>query len=235
MFLRPGVIFVITGVLLTGQLSPGAAQQSSGRSDQRASDVAIGVRAGTLGVGITVAKLLVSHVGLRVGGDFFSLTLNGQQQTDITYDMKGKWNAVSALLDFYPAARGAFHLTGGLVTNPAKLTLTGRPTATGNFDINNHPYSSSQVGTLTGTIEFGSIEPYVGLGFGTAASNHGGLALVFDIGAVIGKPTVSLTATGAASNPQLQSDLNAQIASTQQDANKLPAYPVVALGLIYRF
>jgi hypothetical protein len=51
----------------------------------------------------------------------------------------------------------------------------------------------------------------------------------------LGKPRILLTATGAASNAQLQNDLNAEIADAQQDANKLPGYPVLSLGLMYRF
>ena len=235
---RPAVMLFVASALVAGQVSGVAAQQSSRPSGQRASDVGIGVRAGSLGAGITVSKLLVSHLGLRVGGDFFSQTFNGKKQTDITYDIKGQWNGLSALLDLYPAPRGSFHLTGGLITKPVKLTLTGVPTATGAIPINSRDYFASQVGTLTGTIDFASVEPYIGLGFGTAASNHGGLSFTFDIGAAIGKPRVrSLTASapGATNNAQLQRDLSAQIASTQADLNKVPAYPVVAVGLMYRF
>ncbi len=231
---RSAVMLVVAGALVAGQVSAVAAQQSTNQGGQRASDVAIGVRAGTLGLGVEVSKLLVSHVGLRVGGDFASFTLKNQKQTDISYDVKLKWQAFSALLDFYPAARGSFHLTGGLITNPVKITGTGLPTATG-FDLNGHTYMASQVGTLAGTGKFGSVLPYVGFGVGTAASNHGGLGFVFDLGAAIGKPTISLTASGAANNAQLQSDLNAQIASTQKDLDKVPLYPVLSLGLIYRF
>ena len=163
---RPAVMLFVADALVAGQVSGVAAQQSSRPSGQRASDVGIGVRAGSLGAGITVSKLLVSHLGLRVG-DFFSQTFNGKKQTDITYDIKGQWNGLSALLDLYPAPRGSFHLTGGLITKPVKLTLTGVPTATGAIPINSRDYFASQVGTLTGTIDFASVEPYrAGLRYG---------------------------------------------------------------------
>lgn len=234
MSMRHAVITTIAGVFLVGQGSAISAQLSSSQSGQRANDFAFGVRAGTLGLGVEVSKLLVNHVGLRVGGDFASITLKDVEKTDITYDVKVKWQAWSALLDFYPAPRGSFHLTGGLITNPVKITATALPTG-GSFEINNHTYTTSEVGTLTGTGEFSSVLPYVGLGVGTAASQHGGLAFVFDLGVAIGKPKISLSATGAAGNALLQSDLNAQIATTQDDLNKLPVYPVLAFGLIYRF
>ena len=234
MSIRPAALFVVTGVLLAGPLSSVTAQGPTGQGGQRSSDVAIGVRAGLLGVGGEVSKLLTSHVGVRVGANFFSYTLKGQKQNNIAFDGDAKWQSFTALLDLYPSPRGSFHLTAGLVTNPVKATVTGVPTS-GGFEINNHTYTAAQVGTLTGTGKFGSVLPYVGLGVGTAASKHGGLGIVFDLGAAIGKPIIGLSASGAASNAQLLSDLNAQIATTQKDLNKVPVYPVLALGLIYRF
>ena len=234
MSVRPACIAIVASVLVTGAWSPASAQRSSGPSDRGASDVAVAIRIGSLGYGVQVSRLLASHVGVRVGGDFFTLTLDGKEQDNIAYDGRAKWRSLSALVDLYPAPRGSFHLTAGLVTNPVKVTATGRPTG-GTFDINDHPYTAAEVGTLTATGKFSSVMPYAGLGVGTAASRHGGLGVVFDLGVAIGKPTVDLTATGAAGNAQLQSDLNAQIATTQHDADKLPVYPVLALGLSYRF
>jgi hypothetical protein len=76
----------------------------------------------------------------------------------------------------------------------------------------------------------------VGLGFGTPAASHGALKLVMDIGAALGKPTIGLAATGAAGNPQLQADLDAQVAKTRTDVEKYAkVYPVLSLGLVYRF
>lgn len=234
MSIRAAVLCIAGGALLSTHLNAAVAQGSSGQGGGRGADAALSIRAGTLGAGVEFSKLLVSHVGIRVGANYFSVTKDSLSQTNVSYDIKVKLQSFTALLDLYPSARGSFHLTGGLITSPAKVTGTGRPTG-GTFNINNHTYTPSEVGTLTAEAKFGSVEPYVGLGFGTAASKHGGLGFVFDIGAAIGKPTISLTATGAATTPGLQSDLNAQIATTQTDANKLVAYPVIALGLSFRF
>lgn len=217
------------GALLAFQAAPVLAQQSGS-----ASDIGVSLRAGTLGGSLELSKLLVSHVGLRVGGSYFSLTKNSLNQTDVTYSAKLKLESFEALLDLYPGARGSFHLTAGLITDPLKVTGTGTPTG-GSFTLNHHDYTSAEVGTLTGEAKFGSTLPYLGLGFGTAASKHGGVGFVFDLGAAIGKPKISLTASNAGSNPGLQSDLNAQIASTQTSANKLVAYPVLSLGLMIKF
>ena len=227
--MRAVTLCIATGALLAFQAVPVVAQQSG-----HGSDFGLSLRAGTLGGSLELSKLLVSHVGLRVGGSYFSLTKNSLKQTDVTYAAKLKLQSFEALLDLYPGSRGSFHLTGGLITNPIKITGTGTPTS-GTFDINHHTYTADQVGTLTGEAKFSSALPYLGLGFGSAASKHGGVGFVFDVGAAIGKPKVSLTASKAGTTPGLQSDLDAQIASTQTDANKLGVYPVLSLGLMIKF
>ena len=226
---RAVVTCAALGALLgfSGRAAAQAPVQRSG------SDVGIALRFGTLGVGVEVSKWLVKHVGARVGGTFFDVKFKDRNVKDIHYDIDVKVHAATALLDLYPGARGAFHLTAGLSSNPAKLTLTGQSTS-GTYQINNHTYTASQVGTLTGTGKFPGVAPYLGLGFGTAARG-GRLAFLFDLGVAFGKPKISLTASNASSTPGLQSNLDAQIASTQESANKVPGYPVLSFGLMYRF
>ena len=198
-------------------------------------DASIDFRVATTGFGGEVAKLLTGHVAARVGGSFFSASTT-KSQSDISYDASLKLHTFSALLDLSPSRRGSFHVTGGLVTNPLTISATGQPSPSGTFKINGHQYTSSQVGALTLQGKFPGGSPYAGLGFGTPASTGGALKLLFDLGAVLGKPTISLTSTGAASNPQLASDLQAQEAKTQHDVRRyLKVYPVVSLGLGYRF
>lgn len=61
------------------------------------------------------------------------------------------------------------------------------------------------------------------------------MSLLFDFGAVLGKPSVALDATGAASNPQLAADLQAQQTKTPHDLRKVfKVYPVLSLGIAYR-
>jgi hypothetical protein len=113
--------------------------------------------------------------------------------------------ALSALLDLYPGRRGGFHLTAGVVTNPMTITGTAQPNG-GTYTINDVDYTSAQVGTLIAQARFPSASPYVGIGFGTPARNHA-LEVLFDIGAVIGQPTITMSATGAAADPALTGDL----------------------------
>jgi len=142
--------------------------------------------------------------------------------------------AFAAYLDLYPSRRGGFHFTGGVVTNPVTITGTGQPSG-GTYTINGVDYTSAQVGILTAQAKYPGASPYLGIGFGTPARNHA-LEFVFDLGAVIGQPTITMSATGAAADAGLTSDLQAQIAQTQSDVRKyLKVYPVMSFGLAYRF
>ncbi len=200
-------------------------------------DASVDVRVGTTGFGVELRKLLTGHLGARVGGSFFSFSTS-KAQSDISYDASLKLHTFSALIDLFPGRRGSFHVTGGLVTNPLTITATGVPAASDSFRIHGTEYHASDVGTLTAEGKFRGASPYLGFGFGTPANEHKALKLLFDLGAVLGKPTISLSATGAACAPGTAcgNDLQAQQAQTQHDVRKyLKLFPVLSFGLGYRF
>ncbi|MEO7086841.1 MAG: hypothetical protein ABI442_02315 [Gemmatimonadaceae bacterium] len=213
---------------LLALLAPVAVLTAQGSPSQGA-DVSIGVRFGTLGIGPEISKLVTPHIGLRAGINFFSES-HTFTESNANVDATLKLKAFTGLVDLYPGARGSFHFTAGIITNP--LTVTGSGTPSGNITINNHQYTAAQVGAMTLTGEWPSASPYVGLGFGTAAASHSAFHFAFDVGAAIGKSTIKLASAGAASNSTLQSDLTAQASTIQ---NKVPVYPVIAFGLGYRF
>ncbi len=198
-------------------------------SSSHGSDVSIGIRFGTLGVGPEISKLVTSHVGLRAGINFFSEdhTFN---QSNANVDASLKLKAFTGLVDLYPGARGSMHFTVGVITNP--ITVTGTGTPTGDVKINGNEYTPQQLGTLTVTGEWPSASPYVGIGFGTPAASHGALKFVFDLGVAVAKPNLTLSSSNQGSNAMLQSDFAAQ---TQTIRNDLPVYPVLNFGLVYRF
>lgn len=216
-------------------LISGPAESVSAQQPSRGLDLSVALRAGTPGIGLEVNKLVLSHLGVRVGGNWFRHSTS-RKESDIRYDATLKLRGFSALLDFYPGARGSFHLTGGLFTNPVKVTAVGKPSAAGEFTINGNTYTTSQVGRLDGEANYSDVGPYFGLGFGTPAHTRQGLAFLFDLGVVIGKAKVTLNAAGAASGSQLESDLRAEARQTQNDINDYAkVYPVVSFGLAYRF
>jgi hypothetical protein len=217
--------------LVTVTASPAVAQSPSGQS----ADASVSFRFGTPGLGLEVAKLVSSHLAVRVGGNVFKIS-SSSDRSDITYDADAKFHSFTALLDLYPGSRGSFHLTGGIYTNPLTIEGTGRPQLNGTFSINHHDYPTGAVGTLSLEGKFKSVGPYFGLGWGTPANHHHALKFLFDAGVVVGKPTIRLDATGASINSQLAADLAAQQQETQDDIQKtLKVYPVISFGLGFRF
>lgn len=186
---------------------------------------------GTLGFGVDVSKLVIPHVGIRVGGSYFSLSRT-ITQTDVDYDASLKLGSISGLVDYFPSSGGVFHLTGGIMSNRTKVEGTGVCT-NGNITLNSTSYTCAQVGTLTAAVKFPSASPYLGLGFGTPAGK--GIHFVFNIGATIGSPDLTLAASNSGSNAQLASDVLAQRDKTQSDINKFKAFPVVSSGIGFRF
>lgn len=223
-------------LVLAGARSVVMAQGSSGGNEvHRGADAAIALRLSTLGFGIEASKWLVPHVSARIGANFGSFSKDGKESSDISYNIDLKFKAFEALVDLSPSARGNFHFTAGLLTNPVKLTGTGVPTG-GTFDINDHTYTSAQVGTLSAEAKFPGASPYFGIGFGTGARKGGRVKFLFDLGASIGKAKLLLSATGAANNAQLASDLQAQQQKTQDDLDKYAkVYPVLSFGLAFHF
>lgn len=218
--------------LLVISASPLSAQTTSPASPPTW-DASLGVKIATTGYGVEVAKLLSSHFAARVAVNFGSYNTN-QTKNDVTYDASIKARGTAVLLDIFPPARGSFHFTTGLHTNPISIVGSAVPSGQGTIKLNNREYPASQVGVLTASVKLPSTAPYLGIGFGTPATRHGSVKLRFDLGAILGKPKVLLNATGAANNAQLAADVAAEQAKTQKDINSLAAYPVLAIGLAYK-
>lgn len=196
------------------------------------------LKVGTLGVGADTTIGISERVNARVNLNYFSYGKVITEDADEdgsgggTIKPQLKLLTIGALLDWHPWAQG-FRLSAGLYLNKNKLDLTAELSDT--VDINDREYSLSDVG---GTVDFNSLAPYLGLGYGNAVGSNGNWHFSFDIGAMFqGSPQIDLRAT--ASDPALQSQLNADLAAEKKnledDLGVFTIYPVVSLGVSYRF
>ena len=193
--------------------------------------VGISVRAGTLGVGGELSIRPSRFVGLRVGGNYFSITRNATIE-GIAYQLQPKLQNGTAVLDLHPLG-GAFHLSGGVVWNSNQGAVQAQ--LAGPVTIGPTTYQPSEVGALTGIVKYQErYAPYAGLGFG----GRGRVSFLFDVGLVFsGFPQVSLTgATNLTGQAKAIFDQNVlqevQQIQTEIESRKYLKYtPVISLGL----
>jgi len=201
---------------------------------------AIGVTAGTTGLGANVNIPIAPTLGFRVGYSGF-VYHHDIDQTEIDYAGRLHFNEVSGLLDWYVLA-GGFHLTAGAYGGNTRVDVNGRP-HDGTYIINGTSYNAAQVGSLSGQLKFGnSVKPYLGLGWGNPFQG-GPLTFTVDLGAIYGgTPSVSLTAhcgiaapPGSAECTQVQNSLADERSRLARDVTVAKWYPVLNLGVSYRF
>lgn len=192
--------------------------------------VGLGVtgKAGTLGIGVEVTKSLIPMVNVRGGINFFDHTLNRTEGGN-DYDFDLKLKSFSILVDLHPIPGRGFRISGGVVFNDNHIDMLGL--ASGTYSIGNRTYTASDLGILTGTVDFEPIAPYLGIGWGNATSGRFGFAL--DVGlAFQGSPQVALSATGpVSSDPIFVQELNRENRELEDDVREFKYYPVVSVGL----
>jgi hypothetical protein len=203
---------------------------------------AISAKAGTLGGGVELTTRLGGWIDARFGLNAFSYS-DRREASDIEYDADANLRTATALLDWHPGGH-AFRLSGGLVYNDSEVHGKSLIPASGQYNIGGVQVPASLVGRLEGTIDFDPVVPYAGLGWSNALTTSGRVGFSFDLGVVwSGEGDVTLTPLLPAGSPLASGIprqlLNAQLAKEEQDIeddiSDYDYYPVVSLGLSYRF
>jgi hypothetical protein len=200
-------------------------------------DTSVGVSVGTLGGGIELAHAFSDKVGFRVAA--YGLNYNTTETHEsVDYDATLKLESARLLLDWFPFASN-FRLSAGAMYNGNNLTLDGRPAPGGTFTFNGNTYSSSDIASVNGKVDFTKAAPYVGLGYGRPVGK--GFSFAGDLGVLFqGSPNSTLSATCGPATPaptcaQIQSDVAAEQNKLNDDMSKYKFYPVVSIGLAYVF
>lgn len=200
-------------------------------------DFGVGVRAGTLGLGVEGRWSALPWLDIRVGANQFDYKTEGSQ-AGIGYD------ATLAMDNFYVTGNlrfplSPFRLTAGAYSNGNELQLSSRDTGGANFSIGGTPFSSADIGTLQSVSSFEKTSPYFGVGYDFELFSKVGLNL--DFGALWqGEPSVSLIATGFDTAPadvqaQLTTALEAERAELEAEIKDYKLWPVVSLSFVYNF
>lgn len=223
---KGGSMKLVAAVVLLGALlvSPAILQ---------AKEVSVSLKAGTSGIGVEGEYALNEYLGARLGANYFKYSYDGTED-DVNYNYDLGLKTFSALIDFHPF-KGSFRLSAGAFYNGNKLDATA--TSSASYDIGNTTYTGAQLGTLRGAIDYNKFAPYAGLGWDTSFGKESGWGVVFEAGALFqGTPNVVLSADGPIStDATFQQELALEQKNLQDDLDSYKVYPVVTLGVSYRF
>lgn len=198
-------------------------------SGSAAADFGVGVKAGTLGIGLEGRwDPPVPWFDLRVGLNQYDYDDNGDY-AGINYD------ATLALDNYYLTANlkfpvSPFRFTVGAYSNGNEMQLLSTDTLGGIW--------GNAVG-LESVTSFDSTAPYAGFGFDFELFGKAGLNLDFGV-LWQGDPAVTLLPTNwdSLSGPEqalLQPLLDAERAQLEDEMSDLKAWPVISLAFVYNF
>jgi len=219
---------------LTAALAVSALLASGGA----AADFGVGVKAGTLGLGVEGRwDPAVPWFDVRVGLNSYEYDTSGDQ-AGIDYD------GTLALDNYYLTGNfkfplSPFRFTVGAYSNGNELQLLSRDTNGGSYVIGGIPFDAGNIGSLRSTTSFGSTAPYAGFGFDFELFGKAGLNLDFGV-LWQDSPTVSLEATNWENlSPGEQAILGAAMeierAELEDEMSDFKAWPVLSLTFVYNF
>lgn len=202
----------------------------------------VGVKISTLGIGLDLTRAVTDSINVRGNMNYAAYDYNTSENS-IDYRAKLKLQTIGVLADWHPLNNG-FRVSGGLYLNGNKATLNAKPAAGSTITMNGTTYSmdADGVNSANGEVKFDSIAPYIGLGWGNAISKDSNWGVVADLGLMYqNSPKVSLDVqcganiSGTATCDQIQADAAAARAQLSSNIDSYKWYPVLSVGLSYRF
>lgn len=196
-------------------------------------DFGIGLKAGTLGLGVEGRWSALPWLDVRVGANSFDYDDDGSQ-AGINYDATFALDTYYATGNFrFPLS--PFRVTAGAFSNGNEFRMMSADTGGASFDIGGSTFSSADVGTLQSVTSFADTAPYLGVGYDFEIL--GKVGLNFDFGVLWqGDPSVSLEADGLAAGSQVFQDaLETERLELEDEMSDFKAWPVVSVAFIYNF
>ncbi len=224
----------------------------------------VGLKVGTLGLGLDVSYPLTHNFSIRGNVNGFSYTTG---LTDIIGDDVEEFKTyggnadgsidfltVGLLVDYFPFEHSDFRLSAGVYYNANELSITGG--STGVFDVGVQQFDASKAGSITGSVIFDDIAPYIGWGWGNRGDEKGwSWSLDFGVlyqnvpkltsdvnlntGAVLDDlNTVAIEAIDqTAINALVQTEVDTvnNDIQTSEFVDYTKFYPVIAIGITYSF
>ena len=202
-----------------------------------------GLHAGTLGPGVNAGYDFSKDLTLRGLYNHFNLDFD-KKRVGKEYEGKMRLRSLGLLLDWHPFW-GAFRVSGGGFLNNNTLSASTEGKL---LKIGSHEYQNVE---LDFRMDFERLAPYLGIGW-TSGRGRGGLSFTADVGALL-RSAPKVSASGRADGCDFSistggdvvvcsgdpgvaaSDLEEEHEKLRDDLDKLKVYPVISLGVSYRF
>lgn len=244
---KPRLITRVVMLFFVLTLCQSAAAQGSATDNWR-----IGAHGGTAGLGLNAGWDFHKNLGLRIIGNRFSYDYE-DDLSDSEFEGDLELESYGLALDWYPFDNG-FRLSGGAFLN--KNVLSAR--AEGDLEFDGEDYADS---VLHADMEFDSFAPYIGIGYDGGRGDKG-LSFYTELGAyyqsepkLTGRGSVGNDCTFSISDSSQASqsdctaggdldgitvdnflvDLQQEHRDLIDDLDDFKWYPVLAVGIVYRF
>ena len=194
-----------------------------------------GLSVGTLGIGPQVGFVLAPQtVDARLNFGTLSYSYSTTSNS-VDYNGRLKLQNFGLLGDWHPWG-GSFRLTGGLFYNDSRFDLTGHLATGQTYTVNGANYTAQPGDQASAHVTFNPVAPYLGFGWGDD-SDAAGLHFTSDFGVMYqGTPSAQVSVT---TQSAYQALANAYAQASQQklqaDLGNFQWYPVIQMGLVYRF
>lgn len=206
----------------------------------QAGGIALGVSAGTLGIGLDATYGINERLNIRASYHNYDYGTDlAGDGNELDYEGDLALDNFGLTVDFHPFA-GAFRISAGLQNSDNGIAASGTCNQPGGCEFGSA--GIAQGDSATAVVDMSGTHPYVGIGWGNAVSDGSPFGVIFDIGVMLqGEPDVTVTAScaGDGVTAPSQTQCEAQAANEEQelqeDVEEFDLFPVVNLGLRWRF
>lgn len=196
----------------------------------------VGVKAGTLGLGLELSTPINSFMTLRLNANKFeySTTDDSLYSTLLTSAKTYHLDTKGLLLDLH---LWNIRVSTGLYINNNTITYLSKPKKNIGIVLNNNHYTLSDVTQIESTVSFNKLAPYLGVGWGNNGGTKGWNVSI-DVGLMYhGDPSleINLKTNRALTTSTIKNDLETERKKQEKELTNFPFYPVVMIGATYAF
>jgi len=205
----------------------------------------VGASVGTTGFEAEYSRMIMPEYNLALrlsmGGMSYSDTYS---DTDADYDYDLSQFNLGAILEYHPMGNG-FYIGAGVYYQNDDYTMKAKAVS-GEYTFNGTTYYVDDIGDVDGEIEgLNSVVPYIGIGYDSSLFNSDQWFFTIKAGAWYqGSAGVDLSADNCKIDAQLgttgvcdqlRADLDAEEADINDDIQDYKWWPVIQIGVSYRF